>query len=402
MSDAVLRVDQVSKKFRKGQLHDSLRDLIPALIRNALRPRRPGGELGDREFWALRDVTFETQRGEALGIIGRNGAGKSTMLKLLAGIMKPTSGVIHVGGRLSALIELGAGFHPDLTGRENVYLNGSILGMKREDIRRNFDAIVDFSGLTEFIDTPVKRYSSGMFARLGFAVAAHLEPEILVVDEVLSVGDYLFQRKSLDKMRDIARGGASVIFVSHNLPAVTELCSRCVLLEAGRVHAAGPTGEVVRDYINAFSIAAAQASETMPAYVSRFVMRGAAGENVRFSSGETVRFDVEVTARQHVESFAVSIGMADERQYVVFSTSTERLGAPAYTMDPGDRISVTFEMDLHLAPGAYYLGIALHRYNVQKDYGQFAVGTLFIHADVDVRGVVNLVPRLVPAGAPFA
>src|SRR5689334_17224375 len=226
MSDVALSMDHVYKKFSRGERHDSLRDLLPALARGALRRAVRPFELKKEEFWALNDVSFEIRRGEAVGIIGHNGAGKSTMLKHLSGIMKPTSGRISVNGRLSALIEVGAGFHPDLTGRDNVYLNGVILGMSRTEVRRKFDEIVDFSGMKDFIDMPVKRYSSGMYARLGFAVAAHLEPDILIIDEVLSVGDYLFQAKGVAKMKSIAANGSTVIFVSHNLGAVADLCPR--------------------------------------------------------------------------------------------------------------------------------------------------------------------------------
>src|SRR2546430_7181454 len=199
MTDIALSLSGVYKKFRKGEMYDSLRDLIPALPGKLFR-RHPAESLAKKEFWAVKDVSFEVDRGEAFGIIGANGAGKSTILKLLSRIMRPTCGSITVDGRLSALIEVSAGFHPDLTGRENIFLNGTILGMTRVEIKRRFDAIVAFSGLEEFLDTPVKRYSSGMFARLGFAVAAHVEPDILIVDEVLSVGDYLFQQKCFQRM----------------------------------------------------------------------------------------------------------------------------------------------------------------------------------------------------------
>ncbi|HXZ86621.1 MAG TPA: ABC transporter ATP-binding protein, partial [Myxococcota bacterium] len=188
MADDVLEVEGVYKKFRRGELYGSLRDLVPALVGRVVRGKKPD-ELDRRDFWALQNVSFEVKRGEAFAIIGGNGAGKSTLLKLLTGIMRPTQGSIRVAGRVSALIEVSAGFHPDLTGRENVFLNGAILGMTREEIRQRFDAIVAFSGLEEFIDTPVKRYSSGMFARLGFSVAAHVDPDVLLVDEVLAVGD---------------------------------------------------------------------------------------------------------------------------------------------------------------------------------------------------------------------
>ena len=206
--DMVVRVEGVFKKFRRGELHDSLRDFVPALVRRAVGGRRPEA-LETREFWAVQDVSFDVHRGEAFGIVGANGAGKSTILKLLSRIMPPTRGSVTIQGRLSALIEVSAGFHPDLTGRENVMLNGAILGMSRAEIRARFDAIVAFSGLEEFIDTPVKRYSSGMFARLGFSVAAHVQPDLLIVDEVLSVGDYLFQQKCIDRMNEIITGGAT-------------------------------------------------------------------------------------------------------------------------------------------------------------------------------------------------
>src|SRR5690349_22795590 len=247
MSDTVLDVQRLSKKFRRGEIYNTLRDLVPALTGKIFRSAGEGS-LDQRDFWALKDVSFSVGRGEAFGIIGGNGAGKSTILKLLTGIMKPTQGIIDVRGRISALIEVSAGFHQDLTGRENIYLNGAILGMTREEIRKRFDAIVEFSGLEEFIDTPVKRYSSGMFARLGFSVAAHVDPDVLLVDEVLSVGDYLFQRKCLERMHSIIRSGATVVFVSHNLREVAQLCQRSLLLEQGQVEAIGPTEEIIAAY----------------------------------------------------------------------------------------------------------------------------------------------------------
>src|ERR1700730_9977375 len=249
MSEYSLRMNHVFKRFRRGEQHDSLRDLIPSLVKRTVRGDRERA-LAPQEFWVLNDISFDVKRGETLGIIGHNGAGKSTMLKHLSGIMEPTRGSIEVYGRLSGLIVVGAGVLPDLTGRENVFLNGVILGMSRAEVKRKFDEIVEFAGLEEFIDTPVKRYSSGMFARLGFSVAAHLEPDILVIDEVLSVGDFAFQRKGLEKMRAIAKSGATVIFVSHNLQAVAEFCQRGILLQKGRVIADGPTDQVVRRYLD--------------------------------------------------------------------------------------------------------------------------------------------------------
>jgi len=248
VSDAVLELDGVWKKFRLGERHDSLRDLVPAVFKSAFRGRKE--ELRESEFWALRDVSFHLGRGEALGIIGPNGSGKSTTLKIMSGILRPTKGVMKVKGRLSALIEVGAGFHPDLTGRENIYLNGTILGMKRGEIDEKLDEIIEFSGISEFIDTPVKRYSSGMYARLGFSIAAHVDPEVLLVDEVLSVGDMWFQDKCIKKMLSFKEKNTSIIFVSHNLASVNLLCSKTAFIRKGELVTIGPTSEIISKYID--------------------------------------------------------------------------------------------------------------------------------------------------------
>lgn len=249
MNDVVLEVVDLWKRFHRGEYYDSLRDLVPALVGRLLGRRPTPHVLGQSEFWALREVTFQVRRGEVLGIIGSNGAGKSTLLKILARILKPTQGTIRLRGRLRALIEIAAGFHPDLTGRENIYLNGTILGMRRREIDARFDEIVEFSGLAPFLDTPVKRYSSGMQARLGFAIAAHLEPEILLVDEVLAVGDAEFQRKCLGKMQSVAGQGRTVLFVSHNMAAVQALCTRAMILRGGRIQFIGPVQEAILAYL---------------------------------------------------------------------------------------------------------------------------------------------------------
>ena len=229
------------KKFRRGEKFNSLRDAIPSLFRKK-------SELEKGEFWALKDVSFQIKKGEVLGIIGPNGAGKSTVLKLLSGIIKPNKGSMRINGRLAALIEVGAGFHNDLTGRENIYLNGTILGMTKKEIDTKFDRIVDFSGMSEFIDTPVKRYSSGMYSRLGFSVAAHMDPDILLVDEVLSVGDMAFQSRCAEKMRELMASGATIILISHNLPLIQGLCKRVVLLGKGEVIKEGIPDEVIPYY----------------------------------------------------------------------------------------------------------------------------------------------------------
>ena len=218
--------------------------------RHGARPRHRRAATTTEEFWALKDVSFEVKRGEVLGIIGRNGAGKSTLLKILSRITEPTEGRVTIKGRVASLLEVGTGFHPELTGRENIYLNGAILGMSRAEIRRKFDEIVAFSGVEKFLDTPVKRYSSGMYVRLAFAVAAHLEPEILIVDEVLAVGDAEFQKKCLGKMGEVAKARAHGLFVSHNMAAVQTLCQRCLRVASGRSEFLGVTTEAIGLYLN--------------------------------------------------------------------------------------------------------------------------------------------------------
>ncbi len=245
--------DHVWKKFRRGERHDSLRDLIPSYTKR-LFSRPKDTDLEESEFWALRDVSFTVQPGEALGIIGQNGAGKSTVLKLLTKILKPTIGESRVVGRVGALIEIAAGFHQDLTGRENVYLQGAIMGMRRREIQRHFDAIVDFSGLEPFIDTPVKRYSSGMNARLGFSIAAHLDPAVLLIDEVLAVGDVNFQQKCYERLSEFRRTGAAIAFVSHNMQAVANLCERSIMLRPAQEPIQGQTSDVLAHYFRAFSV----------------------------------------------------------------------------------------------------------------------------------------------------
>jgi len=238
MSDVVVRVDKISKRYRIGGKQERYKTFREAIVQTVRAPfRRLSAKHDDlsNTFWALNDVSFEVKRGEVLGIIGRNGAGKSTLLKILSRITEPTTGAIYLKGRVGALLEVGTGFHPELTGRENIYLSGTILGMTRAEVTRKFDEIIDFAGVEQFIDTPVKRYSSGMGLRLGFAVAAHLEPEILVVDEVLAVGDADFQKKCLGKMSEVAGQGRTVLFVSHNMDAVRNLCGRVVWLENGKL-----------------------------------------------------------------------------------------------------------------------------------------------------------------------
>jgi ABC-type polysaccharide/polyol phosphate transport system ATPase subunit len=392
-----LRVQNVSKKFARGEMHDSLRDFIPSLFAR-LAGRTRATSTARKEFWALQDVSLELNRGEAFGIIGANGAGKSTLLKLITGIMKPNTGRIDLNGRLSALIEVGAGFHPDLTGRENIYLNGTILGMRRAEIDRKFDAIVEFSGLADFIDTPVKRYSTGMYARLGFSVAAHVEPDILIVDEVLSVGDIVFQNRCLEKMNDIIHSGATVIFVSHNLRAIAELCPRSILLEHGKVTAAGPSQEVLKAYLESCGLEGRRA-RSKDLIITSVKVRGSHSEGVAFNSGEKVWVDVKVECTGDTEPFSIVLFVNDDRQYEAFHTSTEYLGYPPISLKPGERFACTFEMDLNLAGGTFYFGVLLYRFNIEKIVDRFfPAATIFVNTLPEVRGVVNPRPTITAFG----
>ncbi|MCD4802976.1 MAG: ABC transporter ATP-binding protein [Anaerolineales bacterium] len=262
MSNIAIAVENLSKRYRIGyeqQARDTFAEVLLAWVTRPIKNYRRLRELTnfkdenyhdpENVIWALKDISFAVERGEIIGVIGKNGAGKSTLLKILSRITHPTSGVISLNGRVSSLLEVGTGFHPELTGRDNVYLNGTILGMTKDEIDKKFDEIVDFSGVSKFIDTPVKFYSSGMGVRLAFSVAAHLEPEILLIDEVLSVGDAMFQKKSLGKMQEVSRKGRTVLFVSHNMGAVRALCSRALLIEDGKLKKQGPVDDVINEYL---------------------------------------------------------------------------------------------------------------------------------------------------------
>jgi lipopolysaccharide transport system ATP-binding protein len=274
--NATIEAENLGKRYRLGQYvgsgmyqYGALRERLESALRIPFRLRtrhsKPEASPCDAEVWALRGVSFAVGQGETLGLIGSNGAGKSTLLKVLSRITVPTEGIARIRGRVGSLLEVGTGFHPELTGRENIYLSGTILGMSRNDVRSKFDRIVGFAGIDRFVDTPVKRYSSGMWVRLGFAVAAHLEPEILLVDEVLAVGDAVFQRKCLGKMGDVAKEGRTVVFVSHNMGAVARLCSRCLWLDDGRLEMSGETGEVISRYLSSKGGMKSEFSVTDPA-----------------------------------------------------------------------------------------------------------------------------------------
>jgi ABC-type polysaccharide/polyol phosphate transport system ATPase subunit len=333
---------RVWKKFRYGEVHNSLRDLLPALARQMLGRGKRAVDLQSGDFWALRDVSFTVQPGEALGIIGPNGAGKSTVLKLLTRIVRPTRGACAVQGRIGALIELSAGFHPDLTGRENVYLQGSIMGMHRREIAGKFDEIVEFAGIADFIDTPVKRYSSGMHARLGFAIAAHLDPEVLIIDEVLAVGDAAFQQKAFGRIAAMRENHVPLVVVSHQLDRIAQLCTKAILLNRGRVVHSGVPGETIAAYVGTTTSTADPVAQDSAVKIASM---GVSGSGV-VPSGGTLTVTVTGTVQPHWtgtrEAVMFRVTSVESGQ-VIFSTNTALGGLALPHGGP-----FTLEVDLQL------------------------------------------------------
>ncbi len=355
MADTAVTFENVWKKFTRGEKFDSLRDLIPSMARYLFSANHRG-ELRQKEFWALRDVCFQVGHGQALGIIGPNGSGKSTILKLLSRILKPDKGSIRVRGRLGALIELSAGFHPDLTGRENIYLNGTILGMKKPEIDRKFDDIVEFSGLRDFLDTPVKRYSSGMYARLGFSVAAHIDPEVLLVDEVLSVGDYHFQQRCFNKMQEFVHKGTSLIFVSHQLTAVSTLCDRALLLRQGVPIFLGDASTAIHKY-HSFYEAETKSSDLEVVDVQ---LKSATGEQRDvFEPGEEVVFEVIVKALTDLPDAHAGIHIYTNDGERIAVAATSHLSNRILNLKKGECIKVVFRLQMNLQGGAFLLGFVV-------------------------------------------
>ena len=336
---AIITVENLSKRYQIGTRNSyggSLRDSLGSLLRGPFNLARSNGSNGttrSEEFWALKDVSFDINPGEVVGIIGRNGAGKSTLLKILSRITQPTTGRIELFGRVGSLLEVGTGFHPELSGRENIFLNGSILGMKRKEIAQKFDEIVAFAEVDRFIDTAVKHYSSGMYVRLAFAVAAHLEPEILIVDEVLAVGDTVFQRKCLGKIGDVAKEGRTVLFVSHSMAAVQNLCQRAIYLIDGSVRVDGPTEDVVGNYIQTSSAAArvslADRTDRKGSGAVRFTavsLRNAKGEEVKtLRTGQDATLTVwfENTTKRDLKNFHLALGLDDKSSQRITVLSNE-------------------------------------------------------------------------------
>jgi lipopolysaccharide transport system ATP-binding protein len=372
MAEVAIRATGLGKRYQRTTPQDrpgSFRELLARWYRRPLRWLRGQRGPAPREtFWALKDVSFEVRHGEVLGIIGRNGAGKSTLLKIFARITEPTEGCAEIHGRIGSLLEVGTGFHHELTGRENIYLSGAILGMKRREIARKFDDIVAFSECGAFIDTPVKWYSSGMYMRLAFAVAAHLDPDILIVDEVLAVGDIAFQKKCLGKMRDVTQYGRTVLFVSHNMGVIKSLCSRAMLLAGGTIAAAGDVDRVVERYLSGASEMAK--TGIIPDNVPRIGTRealvrrvqvvdraGAPAEQLYF--GDPVRVRIECAVSKRIADAVVEVGVATlEGQRVTYSGNTDGNAPPAEL--PAGRVTIEVELAVVLLPRTYTVAIGLH------------------------------------------
>ena len=363
MGDVVIRVEGLGKQYRLGgprERYSTLRDQLRALLRRATRAEhRP-------PFWALKDVSFEVVAGEAVGVIGRNGAGKSTLLKILSRITEPTEGGADIHGRVGSLLEVGTGFHPELTGRENVFLNGAILGMRRAEIARKFDDIVGFAEVETFVDTPVKHYSSGMYTRLAFAVAAHLEPEILIVDEVLAVGDAAFQKKCLGKMGDVARGGRTVLFVSHDTGAVQSLCTRAIRLHGGRLVEVGPVAEVVAGYLRDAEARPAQAGPRALGPDVELWELAVRPQPLPSGGRATVAVAVRATADTVVEHLCLLVSTLRETRVAVVDL---RSVAGPYRAAAGQTLTVTREVRrLPLVEGDYKLGLYLRSRDTAGDF----------------------------------
>lgn len=361
MSEPAIKINQLGKSYLIGHNkansagYASLRESMVSGAHTLMRKTRDmlvgkpivqGYEV--EEFWALNNVSFDVQQGDCVGIVGRNGAGKSTLLKILSRITEPSAGTVSIRGRVASLLEVGTGFHPELTGRENIFLNGAILGMSRREINRKFDQIVDFSEVEKFLDTPVKRYSSGMYVRLAFAVAAHLEPEILVVDEVLAVGDARFQKKCMGRMGEVGKEGRTVLFVSHNMGAVSELCNRAILLADGKLVADGSTASVIEKYLqagNKSSFIQMQTNSHHPVYVTQMRLADSAGDSLgRVELGKDAVLEIGFTVEQRLNNVNMAFLMS-------------RSGASLLYSHDNDLTPVL--MDEPRGPGNYIARIAL-------------------------------------------
>jgi lipopolysaccharide transport system ATP-binding protein len=378
MSDSVIRVENLGKKYiighQKQERYTTLRDSIASGAKGLLKPFQRGkskdADGSSEEFWALKDVSFEIKQGDRVGIIGRNGAGKSTLLKILSRITEPTEGRISINGRVASLLEVGTGFHPELTGRENIFLNGAILGMGREEIKRKFDEIVAFAEVERFLDTPVKRYSSGMYVRLAFAVAAHLEPEILIVDEVLAVGDGQFQKKCLGKMQEVGKEGRTVLFVSHNMAAINQLCDSAIMLKQGNILVHDNTEAVIRQYLAMGS--ANQSQATTSKYGIQLLEISICDADDEFKTdspifNQSYKLNLVIKSENIITHAGIVIKIYDSLSILVSSICSPEEGLNFFTLS--DVVNITFSLpNLKLFPGNYTASVFVYRANESVAY----------------------------------
>ena len=396
MNDRIISVDRLGKRYRLRHRDDGrYQTMRDAIVAGAAAPFRwLGGRRRAKptvnDFWALRDVSFGVVTGEVVGIVGRNGAGKSTLLKVLSRITEPSTGRVELGGRVASLLEVGTGFHPELSGRENIFLNAAILGMSRAETARKFDEIVAFAGVEHFLDTPVKRYSSGMYVRLAFAVAAHLEPEVLIVDEVLAVGDADFQKRCLGKMHEVSRGGRTVLFVSHNMAAIQALCQRAIWLDGGRVAADGVTAETIRGYLASSLSVDREAHGPVPLGPSLALLRLELSPNP-VVSGAAVDFTIELVARSatKVTDFALLIYSPLEVRVAIVDLRPS--GFPLAFAANERRTLHGSITSLPLVDGEYYVGCGVRTSDFAGD--RLGLQTITVSARPPVGGVVPYAPE---------
>jgi lipopolysaccharide transport system ATP-binding protein len=414
MADAAIRITGIGKQYRRGtttQTYYTLRDALANGVKQLTNPWQRRQARRDRSdtFWALQDVSLDVPRGAALGLIGGNGAGKSTLLKILSRVTEPTTGCVQLHGRVGSLLEVGTGFHPELTGRENVLLNGAILGMKRVEILKRFDEIVAFAEVEPFIDMTVRHYSSGMYLRLAFAVAAHLQPEILLVDEVLAVGDAAFQKRCLGRMRDVAREGRTVVFVSHNIEAVQRLCSHAVLLDGGRVAAFGDTASVVARYLaqdclrpgpgSRIDVSGSKRSGTGDArFISAQYGSGSGGNMVCSDGPLEMLLEIESDAPRSVGSLSVSL--SERYGTMAINADTVQIDRPV-SLAAGRNLVRLRIAALHLTPGSYWVNLWLsdpirgHSGDGHYDFVESAFEMEVVSANPRISYLASGVPALV-------
>jgi lipopolysaccharide transport system ATP-binding protein len=372
MSNTVIRVENIGKKYNLDHLSGQERsDMFIKTAKDAIK-KILKAKKEKEEFWALKDISFEIKQGDRVGIIGRNGAGKSTLLKILSRIVTPTTGRIEYEGRIASLLEVGTGFHGDLTGRENIYLNGSILGMGRAEINKKFDEIVDFSEVEKFLDTPVKRYSSGMYVRLAFAVAAHLDPEILVVDEVLAVGDSVFQKKCIDKMTDIAKTGKTILFVSHSFSNINALCDKAILLENGRLTLTGSVHDVFNSYFKTIRITNAYFDLE---HLERFgearelIFKDINFEQLPVPFGKRIKFFIRLKTNNASKKYTeldFGVNFCDKQYNPIYHCSNRFINVNLEHKSDDDKYY--FEVENDLKPGIYNLVMFLRSNDVSQDF----------------------------------